>query len=125
SWGFDAFEGPTFHLRTARSTDWALAPTDQTALIAGRDDTVHLKSDQAACVDDVPVQDAQGKKLKTTHKVTKPDELQVDVALKDVAPGPLTMQVKQFGLAKPDEVSLHSYSEEGHLESFTIDAGDH
>jgi hypothetical protein len=124
SWGFDAFEGPTFHLRTARSTDWALAPTDQTALIAGRDDTVHLKSDQAACVDDVTVQDAQGKKLKTTHKVTKPDELQVDVALKDVAPGPLTMQVKQYGLSKSDEVSLHTYTEAGHLDSFTIDAGD-
>ena len=122
SWGFDAFEGPTFHLRTARSTDWALAPADQTALIAGRDDTVHLKSDQAACVDEVTVQDAQGKKLKTTHKVTKPDELQVDVALKDVAPGPLTMQVKQYGLSKPDEVSLHTYTEAGHLDSFTIDA---
>jgi hypothetical protein len=123
-WGFDAFEGPTFHLRTARSTDWALLPADQTALIAGRDDTVHLKSDQAACVDDVTVQDAQGKTLKATHKVTKPDELQVDVALKDVGPGPLTMQVKLYGLAKPDEVSLHSYAEAGHLDSFTIDAGD-
>jgi hypothetical protein len=123
-WGFDAFEGPTFHLRTARSTDWALLPADQTALITGRYDTVHLKSDQAACVDEVTVQDAQGKKLKTTHKVTKPDELQVDVALKDVAPGPLTMQVKQSGLSKPDEVSLHTYAEAGHLDSFTIDAGD-
>ncbi len=100
-------------------------PADQTALIAGRDDTVHLKSDQAVCVDDVTVQDAQGKKLKATHKLMKPDELQVDVALKDVAPGPLNMQVKQYGLSKPDEVSLHSYAEAGHLDTFTIDAGDH
>ena len=51
--------------------------------------------------------------------------MQVDVALKDAAAGPLTMQVKQFGLSKPDEVSLHSYAEAGHLDSFTIDAGDH
>ncbi len=124
-WGFDAFEGPTFPLRTSRSTDWAVLPADQSALIAGRDDTVHLKSDLAVCVDDVTAQDAQGKKLKATHKITKPDELQVDVALKDAAAGPLTMQVKQFGLSKPDEVSLHSYAEAGHLDSFTIDAGDH
>lgn len=123
-WGFDAFEGPTFHLRTARSTNWALAPSDQTALIAGRDDTVHLKSEQAVCVDVVTLEDAQGKKLKATHKIPKPDELQVDVALKDVAPGRLSMQVKQYGLSTPDEVSLHTYVEAGHLDSFTIDADD-
>ena len=35
------------------------------------------------------------------------------------------MQVKQFGLAKPDDVELHSYADAGHLDSFTIDAGDH
>ena len=35
------------------------------------------------------------------------------------------MRVKQFGLAKPGEVALHTYSEAGRLDSFTIDAGDH
>lgn len=124
-WGFDAFEGPTFHLRTSHSSDWTIAAADQTALVVGRDDTLHLKSDQAVCVDDVTVEDAQGKKLKATHKLVKPDELQVEIPLKDVPPGPLKMEVKQYGLANIDDVTLHSYAEAGHLDSFQIDAGDH
>ena len=124
-WGFDSFEGPTFHLRTSQPATWTVASADQSALIVGRDDTIHLKSDAAVCVDSVTVTNKDGKNLKTTHKVVEPDGLQVDIALKDVDPGPLTMQVKQFGLAKADDVALHSYSEAGQLDSFTIDAGDH
>jgi hypothetical protein len=124
-WGFETFEGPTFHLQTARSVPWTLAPADQSAMVVGRDDVLHLKSDAVACVQNVVVKDASGKTIKTTHKVVSPSELQVDVSLKDVTPGPLTLQVKLFGLAKPDEVLLHSYAEAGHLDSFTIDAGDH
>ncbi len=124
-WGFDAFEGPTFHLRTSHSADWTVASADQTALVVGRDDTLHLKSDQAVCVDDVTVEDVQGKKLKAAHKLVKPDELQVEIPLKDASPGTLKMEVKQYGLANIDDVSLHSYAEAGHLDGFQIDAGDH
>lgn len=124
-WGFDAFEGPTFHLRSSHSSDWTIAPADKTALVVGRDDTLHLKSDQAVCVDDVTVEDAQGKKLKATHKLVKADELQVEIPLKDVSPGTLKMEVKQYGLANVDDVTLHSYAEASHLDSFQIDAGDH
>ena len=46
------------------------------------------------------VEDQSGSKLKTTHKVVKPGELQVEISLKDAKAGPLTMQVKQFGLAQ-------------------------
>ena len=123
-WGFDAFEGPTFHLRASRSVDWTLASADQSALIVGRDDTVHLKSDQAVCVDTVSVEDAQGKKLEAKHKLVKPDELQVDIPLKNVSAGQLTMQVKQYGLSTPDSVTLHTYAEAGHLDSFHLDARD-
>jgi hypothetical protein len=35
------------------------------------------------------------------------------------------MRLRQFGLAKPDEVTLHTYSEAAAVDSFTIDAGDH
>jgi hypothetical protein len=124
-WGFDSYEGPTFNLRTAHSASWTIASPDQSALVVGRDDVLHLHSDAAACVDEVRVEDGQGKKLKASQKVLNPDELQVDISLKDAAPGPLTMRVKQFGLAKPDDVSLHTYSEAAALDSFTIDAGDH
>ena len=124
-WGFDAFEGPTFHLRSSRPASWTVASEDQTALIVGREDTVHLKSGEAVCVESVEVEDQQGNKLKATQKLLSPDELQVQLALKDVAPGPLKMQVKQYGLSTPDEVKLQSYAEAGHLDSFSISAGDH
>ncbi len=124
-WGFDSFQGPTFPLLTSRSASWTVAAADKSSLIVGHDDTLHLHSDAAACVDDVTVEDQQGKKLKTTHKLVGPDDLQVDVSLKDAKAGPLTMRVKQFGLAKPDEVALHTYSDVGHLDGFTISAGDH
>ncbi len=123
-WGFDAFEGPTFHLRTAQPATWTVASADQSALIVGRDDTLHLKSDAAVCVDSVSVTNGTGKEIKVTDKVAGADELQVQLALKDVAAGPLTMKIKQFGLPDADKVELHSYAEAGHLESFTIDAGD-
>ena len=124
-WGFESFEGPTFHLRTSQPASWTVASEDKTALIVGRDDTLHLKSDAAVCVDNVTVKNKDGKDLKATHKIVDPDGLQVSVALKDTEPGPLTMQIKQYGLAKADEIALHSYSEAGHLDSFMIDAGDH
>ena len=124
-WGFDSFQGPTFSLRTSQPGNWILTSDDKSALVIGRDDTLHFKSDSAVCVDTVTVEDQKGNKLKTTHKVDKPGELQVDISLKDAKPGPLTMQVKQFGLAKAEDVTLHSYADAGHLDSFTIDAGDH
>ena len=41
-WGFDSFEGPSFHLANAHPEQWTLASADQHALIVGRKDTVHL-----------------------------------------------------------------------------------
>ena len=124
-WGFESFEGPTYHLQTSHSSPWTIAPADQNALIVGREDVLHLHSDAAACVEDVSVEDQHGKKLKTNRKTVNPGELQVEISLKDVAPGPLTMRVKQFGLVKPDEIALHTYADAARLDSFTIDAGDH
>jgi hypothetical protein len=124
-WGFESFEGPTFDLRTAHSVPWTIVSADQKPVVVGRDGVLHLHSDAATCVEDVTVEDQQGKKLKATQKMVNPNELLVEIALKDVAAGPLTVRVKQLGLAKPDEVTLNTYSEAGSLDSFTIDAGDH
>jgi hypothetical protein len=124
-WGFDAYEGPTFNLRTAHSATWTIASADQSALVVGRDDVLHLQSNAAACVEEVSLEDEHGKELKASEKMVKPDVLQVDISLKDASPGPLTLRVKQFGLSKPDEITLHTYSEAAGLDSFTIDAGDH
>jgi len=125
SWGFDSFDGPAFHLRVAHSVTWMIPPADQSALIVGREDAIHLQSECAVCVEKVSLTDEHGKELKSTWKLGKPDEIEVKVALKDEAAGRMTMLVKQDGLAKPDEVSLHAYSEAAHLDRFTISAGDH
>ena len=93
-WGFESFEGPTFHLRTSHSAPWTIVSADQSALVVGREDVLRLHSDAAACVEDVSVEDEHGKKLKATQKIVSPDVLQVEVSLKDVGPGPLTMRVR-------------------------------
>lgn len=123
-WGFDAFDGPAFHLRDAHATTWSVSPDERGALILGRVDTLHLHSECAVCADDVAVQDAQHKNLKTTWKVTKPDELEVQVPLKDETSGSLKLMVKQFGGGSPDEIVLPTYAEAAELEGFKINAGD-
>jgi hypothetical protein len=123
-WGFDSFDGPTFQLQTAHPAKWTVASADQSALVVGRDDTLHLHSEAAPCVQDVTVEDREGKKLKTTWKLVNPGEVQIEMPLKDATPGPLKVQVKQFGLAKPDDLALQSYSEAAKLEELVIGAGD-
>ena len=125
-WGFDPFAGPTFHLVSAHPEHWTLASADQHALIVGRKDTVHLQSAvDAACVDGVTVKDSGGKTLDATWKATKPSEIEVAVPLDSAQAGVVSLQVKQVGLEKPDEVPLHTYSEAGQLNGFLLYAGDH
>jgi len=124
NWGFDSYEGPVFHLRNAHPATWSVAPTDQGALIAGRADTIHLRSDCAVCVDDVIVQDEHHQNLKTTWKVLHPDELEIQVALEDQTAGSITMMVKQFGVATSDQLVLQTYSEAAKLDYFKMNAGD-
>src|SRR5262249_37691591 len=83
-----------------------------------------LQSDAAVCVDGVTIQDAQGKEVKSTYRVSKPDELEVKVALKEQAAGPLKLKLKQYGLQQNDEVALRAYAEAAHLDAFQINAGD-
>jgi len=124
NWGFDAFEGPAFHLRNAHQTRWNVMPADQGALVVGRVDTVHLQSECAVCVEKVTVQDDQHKDIQTTWKTLKSDELEIHVTLKDEKVGPLTMLVKQFGANASDELVLHAYAEAAELDNFKINAGD-
>jgi hypothetical protein len=123
-WGFEPYEGPNFRLRTSRSAPWTVAATEQSALVVGREDTLHLQSDSAVCVDDIKIHDAQGKEVKSTWKVTKPDEIELKVALKDQTAGAMRAQFRQYGIAKTDDLSLQAYAEAAHLDGFTINAGD-
>ncbi|MBV8631598.1 MAG: hypothetical protein JOZ83_11775 [Silvibacterium sp.] len=123
-WGFTPFVGPTFHLEGPAEQKWKLAATDQDALVVGRSDTIHLHAENASCVNSVEYRDSQGKEIKAQWKITAPDSLEATLPLKDEQPGPVTLLVKQYGMPKPDEIPLHSFSAAGSLDSFTLHAGD-
>ena len=62
--------------------------------------------------------------VKLQWKSPKPDTLEMGVPLKDAAPGPVTIDIHQFGLGKPDKLTLIAYSEAASLERLKLSAGD-
>jgi hypothetical protein len=124
-WGYQAFDGPKFHLVSAHPAKWIVPAGERNGLVVGREDTLHLQSDQAACVEQVTLRDPSGKEVKTNWKLSKIDELEVQVPLKDEAAGPIAILVRQAGPSEVlDDIPLHTYSEAGHLDHFIINAGD-
>jgi hypothetical protein len=122
--GFDDWVGPRFHLHSEESGKWTLAPGDQSALVVGRDDTVHLTGDSTLCVDRVEEQAATGSPVKLTFKSPKPDTLEVSVPMKDAAPGTVTLQIWQFGQQEADSLKVDAYAEAASLERLTLSSGD-
>ena len=123
-WGYEPFAGPNFDLRSAHAGEWSVAEKDKNALIIGRDDMLHLQSDNATCVEDIILRDQHGKEIQATWKLLKPEALEVRIPLQEASPGPVSLLLKQSGVTKPDEIALQAYSEAAHLESFAINAGD-
>ena len=123
-WGFDAYKGPAFQLRDAHAAAWKVPASDASALIVGREDTLHLQSGCAPCVERVSVQDSQGKDLKTTWKTLDSDNLELQIPLKEEHDGVIKLAVKQFGLTQPDVLTLHAYSESARLDHFALNLGD-
>ncbi len=124
AWGFDSFEGPAFRLQSSHPANWTIASADESALIVGRENTLHFKSDAAACVDTITLKNEQGRPIKATWSSPAANELEVKVPLKEENPGKITMLVKQHGAGKSDEVELHSFAEAAHLDKFALNAGD-
>jgi hypothetical protein len=123
-WCFQPFEGPSFQLRNSHPTNWTVAPSDQTALIVGRDDTLRLQSDDATCVQSVAMKDRDGSEVNIDWKIPKSGRLAVRLPLKDRSAGPITVLVRQYGLTQPDTIHLQAYSEAGRLDEFEIHEGD-
>jgi hypothetical protein len=123
-WGFDDWEGPRFHLRAALAGKWTVAADDQSALVVGREDTLHIDGDNSLCVERIEERMAAGSLLKLTWKSSKPDQLEVAVPMKDAAPGPINLEIYQFGLEKPDSLALKAYAEAAALDRLTLSAGD-
>jgi hypothetical protein len=124
SWGFDTYAGPSFHFQVAHPVSWTIPTGDHGALIVGREDSIHLESECAVCVDQISARDQQGKDLKASWRLLKPGELEVQIPLKDTPAGPVKIVVTQFGLSSPDQLPLRAYSEAAHLDNFIISAGD-
>ncbi len=123
-WGFDAYDGPSFTFALSHASQWKVASGDQSALVVGRSDTVHLDDEEAACVSEVDMKTPGGATSKIDFKVSKPNRIEVQVPLKAAMPGSLSLVVKEWGQATSDEIALHSYAEAGKLDKLTVYAGD-
>ncbi|MGA7398381.1 MAG: hypothetical protein WBW38_00065 [Candidatus Sulfotelmatobacter sp.] len=123
-WGFRSFDGPRFRLRASTPQQWVVASKDASALIVGREDTLHLQSTDACCVSSVSLRDDKGKITEAGWKIAKPEELEVKVPLQNAAAGTLTVMIRKMGTRQADEIPLHTYSEAGRLDAFDIHSGD-
>jgi hypothetical protein len=123
-WGFEPYEGPTFHLINVHAKSWELAAGDEAALIVGRQDTVHLQADSVSCVDAIMLKDPGGKELKVDWKTTRADELEVKLPLQEASPGAMTLLVRQYGDTQPDPIQLRTFADAGRIDGFSIHAGD-
>ncbi|HEY5056115.1 MAG TPA: hypothetical protein VII58_08135, partial [Acidobacteriaceae bacterium] len=124
-WGFDDWQGPHFHFISAGPSKWTVAADDQSALVVGRDDTLHMQGDSSVCVASVEQKSSAGKTLPLKWKAAKPDLLEVAMPMKKAEPGQITIDIQQYGLSKPDTVTLSAYAEAASLDHLTLSAGDH
>ncbi len=123
-WGFDDWEGPTFNLFSPQPGRWRVATGDQSALVVGRQDTVHLQGASSLCVDKVVEVPEKGSALPLTWKPQAPDQLVVSMPMSEASPGAVRVEVRQYGLDKPDAISLQAYAEAASLDRLAFNAGD-
>jgi hypothetical protein len=123
-WGFDQFQGPKFRLQLARPEKWTLAPSDETALIVGREDLLHVYGQSVACVSGINMIDPDGETKPLTWKTAKPHSIEIKVPLENQQPGPVTLAVSQYGLSKAYELSTQSYEEAAQFDRFVLNLGD-
>lgn len=123
-WGFERFDGPGFQLVNTHSQAWAPASADDSSLIVGRANTIHLQAGSIACIDRIMVKDPSGKELRVDWSAVKANEVEINLPLQQAQPGPLTLFVSQYGASEPHPVELRAYPEAGRFESFTIHAGE-
>ncbi|MGB6974864.1 MAG: hypothetical protein WBD67_09300, partial [Terracidiphilus sp.] len=123
-WGFDDWEGPRYRLRSSRPDGWSVQPGDQSALVVGREDTLHIEGETTQCVDRVDEQTAGGEVLPLAWKSTRSNLLTVSIPLQNAAPGPVKIRIHQFGLDRPESIALMAYAEAASLDRITLNAGE-
>lgn len=125
-WGFDDWDGPHFKLYAAGAGKWTVPTDDQTALIVGRDDIFHIQGDSNLCVSSIDIAGTGtgGSNLNVPFKPVKTEALELSMPMKHATPGPMTLEIHQYGIQKPDTLTLRAYSEAASLERLTFSAGD-
>lgn len=123
-WGFDAWEGPTFHLYSPQPGKWAVASGDLSALVVGRDDALHIAGANAQCVRQIEEQSAGAAPVSLPWTAPEPGTLRVSVPLQDAEPGPVELDVFQYGLSEPDRIRMIAYDAAASLDGLTLNAGD-
>lgn len=123
-WGFDDWQGPHFLLRASQPGHWSLDSADESALVVGRDDTLHLTGQNTLCVEKVEQQAKDSGTSKLLWTSPSPNDLKVTVPMKDAAPGPVSLSIYQYGLDAPQTLSLQAYADAASLDRFTFSAGD-
>lgn len=123
-WGFDDWTGPQFHLLSSQPGGWTLAAADQSALVVGREDTLHFEGQNTLCVDRVEERTGAGESVKLAWRSPKPEALDVTVPMDEAAPGPVTISIFQYGFEKAEAVSMTAFADAASLDRLTLSAGD-
>jgi len=123
-WGFDDWVGPAYHLYSSQPGKWNLTSGEQSALVVGREDTLHVQGESSLCIDKVEELTVAGNALPLSWKPQKPDLLAVSVPMADATPGPVKVEIRQYGLEKPDVLTLNAYAEAASLERLSLSSGD-
>lgn len=124
-WGFSSYRGPDFTLAIAQPEHWRTMRDDQQALLAGGEQTVRLSSPTAACVSGIEVQAGAATPAKSTpFTASHPDQVSFKIALGAARPRNLTVAVSQYGLAKPDRVTLLPFDRGVRLDGIEAHAGE-
>jgi hypothetical protein len=123
-WGFDDWTGPQYHLESSRQGGWTLASADQSALVVGREDTLHFKGQNTLCIERVQASLNAGVTRNLTWKAVKSDALEVNMPMNDAAPGPVTLSIYEYGIDQPEKVSMTAYTAAASLDNLKLSAGD-
>jgi hypothetical protein len=123
-WGFDGWEGPSYRLLVAQPGKWALAANDELALVVGREDKVHFRGGNALCIDKITETSVAGNALPLTWKSPQPETLVATLPMAEASPGQVRVNIWQYGLEKPDSLTLNAYAEAASLDRLSFSAGD-
>jgi hypothetical protein len=123
-WGFDDWTGPRFHLISPQPGGWKLVSADQSALVVGREDTLHFEGQDVLCVDRIEEQAAARSPTKLAWKAPRPESLEVAVPMKDAAPGPVTVSIYQYGIDRPEALAMTAFADAASLDALTLSEGD-